>query len=730
MGFSNLKKDLPASLVVFLVALPLCLGVALASGAPLLSGIVSGIVGGIVVGMISGSKTSVSGPAAGLTAVVFASIAQLGSFEVFLTALVIAGVIQLAIGLLKGGILADYIPSNVVKGLLAAIGIILILKQLPHAIGYDAAPEDDFTFVGAEGENTFSALAKMMSFVTPGALVISIVSLLIFIFWGRTPLKKLGFLPTSLYVVVLGVGLNYFFKRFVPSLVIEPTHLVSLPAIDTGKLLSYIHLPDFNYLRNYRVFMVALTIAVVATVETLLNLEAIDKLDPHKRVSPSNREMVAQGIGNMTAGLLGGIPITSVVVRSSVNINAGNVSKASTVLHGVLMLVSVLVLGPVLNMIPLASLAAILLATGYKLTKISLFKEMYAKGWNQFIPFVVTILAIVFTDLLIGVLIGLGVSIFYLLRSNYRNPFTMRKDKLAIGEVIKLELSDEVSFLNKASIKETLWSVPQHSKMIIDATRSTFIDNDVLEVIDDFQTTIAPDKKIQLNILGLRSKYELRDHINFINVLDKQTVKILTPDKILELLKIGNERFLNKRFNEKSYRHQVNATSFGQNPMAIIISCIDSRTSPEIIFDSGIGDLLSIRIAGNIISPEITGSIELAVKEIGVKLIVVKGHSNCGAVLAAVEQLKEGNIGSVTSKIDKSILQYGKGHFQSDRVDARSMEEITCLNVKNSIAEICKQSSYLYSMIKSQQVGIVGAYYHTATGIVDFIDVENVIQPT
>jgi MFS superfamily sulfate permease-like transporter len=722
MKIANLKKDIPASIVVFLVALPLCLGVALASGAPLLSGIISGIVGGIVVGLLSGSQTSVSGPAAGLTAVVLASIAQLGSFEIFLTALLIAGVLQVIMGFLKGGIIANYVPSNVIKGLLAAIGIILILKQIPHAVGYDVVPQEDFSFLEAGGENTFSTLLKMLDFITPGAVVISIVSIIILIYWDKTPLKKFGFFPSSLFVVILGVALNKLFNQFIPQLGIEQSHLVNLPPIDTDNLASYLHLPNLSYLTHYHVFTVALTIAIVASLETLLNIEAVDKIDPHKRETPTNRELKAQGVGNMLAGLLGGIPITSVVVRSSVNINAGNQSKLSAILHGVFMLISVLALGPVLNMIPLASLSAILLMTGYKLAKISLFREMYHKGWHQFIPFMVTVLAVVFTDLLIGVMIGLAVSIFYLLRSNFRNPFTLGKEKLSIGEVVKLELSDEVSFLNKASIKDTLWQVPENSKVIIDATRSGFIDEDVLEVLEDFRTTVAPDRNIQLNIVGLKEKYELKDHIRFINVLDKQTQENLTPRQIIDLLKAGNERFLNGKLGEKYYRHQINATSFGQHPMAVIIGCIDSRTSPEIIFDAAIGDLLTIRIAGNIITPEVIGSIELAVKKIGAKLIVVKAHSNCGAVHAAVQQLKEGNIGFVTSKIDKAISDSGHEHSDIDTSDRQLMEQITMLNARNSIDEIVKHSSCINKLLSNNEIGIVAAYYHTSTGVVEFAD--------
>jgi carbonic anhydrase len=717
---SKLKYDIPASIVVFLVALPLCLGIALASGAPLLSGIISGIIGGVVVGFLSRSHTSVSGPAAGLAAIVLASITQLGNIELFFAALLLAGLLQIIMGLLKTGFIANYVPSNVIKGLLAAIGILLILKQIPHAIGYDQDAVGEFSFLQPDGENTFSALLSMLNNILPGAVLISVVSVLILSFWDKIPSKKIRSFPPSLIVVVLSVGLNELFINFLPYLSIGSAHQVNLPPIDTDNLSSYIHLPDLSYFSDYRVFTVAITIAMVASLETLLNVEAVDKIDPLKRETPQNRELVAQGVGNMAAGFFGGIPVTSVIVRSSVNINAGNKTKLSAILHGIFMLVSVLALSSWLNRIPLAALAAILLVTGYKLAKISLFKEMYSKGAQQFIPFVVTIVAIVLTDLLTGILIGLTVSIFYLLRSNFRNAYTMGRQEFPVGEVVRLELSEEVSFLNKASIKDVLWKIPEGSKAIIDATNSEYIDEDVLELINDFKTTVAPDRNIQLNILGIKDRYESNDLIRFTNVLDKKTQQSFTPEEVLEFLKKGNQRFVKGEWSDKYYHHQISATSSDQNPVAVIVSCIDSRTSPEIVFDAGIGDLLSIRIAGNIISPAIIGSIELSVKKIGAKLIVVMGHSNCGAIGAAIKKVNEENIGFVTSKINKAIEKCGHSHEEINVEDAALIKEITCLNAENSIAEILEGSPYLRSGVKKGEVGIVAAYYDTSSGSVEF----------
>lgn len=717
----KIKYDLPAGLVVFLVALPLCLGIALASGAPLMSGIISGIIGGIVVGSLSGSHTSVSGPAAGLAAVVLASITKLGGFEIFSAALLIAGLLQLASGLLKAGFIANYIPSNVIKGLLAAIGVLLILKQIPQAFGYDNTHQDDFSFIQTNGENTFSHFFNTFFHITPGAVIISILSVFILIFWDKTPMKKIKFFPASLFVVLLGIGLNEIFRMFSPTLYLQSGHLVNIPSTQLSDLSSFVRLPSLTSFSNYNVWLTALTIAIVASLETLLNLEAVDNIDPHKRQSPPNRELVAQGIANMIAGILGGLPLTSVIVRSSVNLNAGAQSKLSSILHGVFLLLAILLLSPMINLIPFASLAAILIVTGYKLAKISIFREMYAKGWNQLIPFMITIIAIIFTDLLTGIIIGLAFSLFYLLKSNYKNPFIIETNQLHKGETIRIELSSQVSFLNKAGIKDTLWDVPANSNVIIDASYTDFIDNDVLELFEDFKNVVAPERNIKLNIIGIKSEYQLSDHIQFVNVLDREAQQQLTPEQIIVFLKNGNERFRQGKWNEKYFRHQVNATSSGQFPMAVIISCIDSRTSPELIFDANLGDLISIRIAGNVINNDIIGSIELALKEMGVKLIVVIGHSRCGAIGAAINNLSSGNISFITQKIkpaiDKAIL-IGHGSENEDGF----YEKVTHLNVENSIDEILSSSSFIRDLDQQGKVGIIEAYYDTVSGDVIFND--------
>ena len=505
---SKLKYDIPASIVVFLVALPLCLGVALASGAPMLSGIIAGVIGGVVVGIISQSNASVSGPAAGLTAVVLTSISDLGSFDLFLLSIVLAGAMQLIAGLLKAGFIANFIPSNVIKGLLAAIGIILILKQIPHTVGFDKDYLANKSLWQEDGEHTFYILLNLLNYITLGPLIVSIVSLLIMIFWDKTPLKNIGFLPASLLVVLIGASLNALFYWMAPSLVIPKENLVNIPSFEG--ITNMITVPNFSGFKSYQVWSIAFTVFAVASIETLLNLEAVENIDPFKRRASPNRELIAQGIGNMLSGLVGGIPITSVIVRSSVNINTGARSKFSTIFHGVMLLASVVLFSSILNLIPLASLATILLITGYKLAKVSLFKKMYQNGLNQFIPFLVTILAIIFTNLLTGVFIGLATSVFYILKSNFKNAYYYEKVMVKNKHEITIRLAEEVSFLNKARIKEILLvKIPKGSKVTIDGSRSNYIDYDILEIIQDFADIQAKEKNIELHLIGIKSKYEL-----------------------------------------------------------------------------------------------------------------------------------------------------------------------------------------------------------------------------
>lgn len=484
--FSSMKYDIPSSVVVFLVALPLCLGVAVASGANPFAGIVAGIIGGIVVGSFSGSNLSVSGPAAGLTSIVALAIQDLKMYEVFLLAVVLAGAIQILMGVLKAGVVGNFIPNAVIKGMLAAIGIILILKQIPHFIGYDVDPEGDQTFVQSDSNNTFTEILNSFHHITPLALIIGMLGALILIVYEQKKIKSLTltkFIPGPLLVVAMGIIVNEVAIRFFPSWSIEADHLVALPLVQSSSdLLAQIRLPHFTAISNPAVWTVAITIAIVASVESLLSLEAIDDLDPEKQVSPTNRELVAQGIGNMTSGLIGGLPVTSVIVRSSANVQSGAKSKLSTILHGVFLLCAAVFLGSFMNKIPLASLAAILILTGYKLAKISLFKEFYSKGFNQFIPFLVTVVAIVFTDLLKGVAVGMLISIFYIIRSNFKSAVMVIKDETRY----LIRFKKEVSFFNKGMLKLLLARIPSNASVLLDPTKSDFIDLDIIDLVNDF----------------------------------------------------------------------------------------------------------------------------------------------------------------------------------------------------------------------------------------------------
>lgn len=502
-SLDTLKADLPASVVVFLVATPLCLGIALASGAPLFSGIISGIVGGTIVGAVSGSALGVSGPAAGLAVIVLTAIAALGSFEAFLLSVVLSGVIQIALGFARAGVIGYYFPSSVIKGMLTGIGLTIILKQLPHAVGYDADPEGSLTFASTGGETTTSALAEMFASVQTGALVVALLSLAVLVLWERPAVKRHKaslWIQGPLVAVVLGVVLNEVFRVLVPGWVITPSHLVQIPIPDDVRgFLNLFTTPDFSQLGNAAVYTTAITLAVVASLETLLCVEATDKLDPLKRITPTDRELKAQGLGNMISGLLGGLPVTQVIVRSSANIQSGARSKASAILHGVLLLAAVVMAPAALNRIPLATLAAILLIVGYKLAKPSLFMEMYRQGRYQFVPFAITVVGILATDLLVGIGLGMVAAVFSILLTNYNNPFFIDRDP---DDAVRIVLSEDVSFLNRAAIMRALAAVRPGSTVVIDASRSMNIDLDVYEIVRDFEQRAALTG-IDLTIEGL-----------------------------------------------------------------------------------------------------------------------------------------------------------------------------------------------------------------------------------
>jgi MFS superfamily sulfate permease-like transporter len=536
-----LKTDLLSGMVVFLVALPLCLGIAVASGAPPFAGIICGVIAGIVVGSLSGSNVSVSGPAAGLIAIVLVAISDLG-YETFIVAVVIAGIIQLTLGFVKAGSISTYFPTAVIEGMLVAIGIIIIKKELPHAIGYDKAHEGDwFALEGGSGSGFFTEIINSVNYAHLGAIIVTLVSLGILIAFNKISfLKKIKLIPGALIVVIVGILINEGFKATGSALAISQEHLVTLPTASSfNEFIGQFTTPDFSAFTSTKVWIVGLTIAIVASIETLLCLEAGDKMDPLKRFSSANTELKAQGVGNILSGLIGGLPMTSVIVRTSANVAAGARTRFSAIAHGVFLLTTVLTIPFLLNKIPMACLAAILIMIGLRLASPKLFKHMYHNGKHQFIPFIVTVIAVVFTDLLKGVGIGLVVSIFFILRGNMKLAYFFKKKEHHEGDTIHIDLAQEVSFLNKAAIKQTLNHLPKNSKVIINAANTVYIDYDVLELIRDFLNFGSKDKNIDVTLKNFKDAYKMEDavHVHSEQDLEGVTAVPYQKKKVLTTLK-------------------------------------------------------------------------------------------------------------------------------------------------------------------------------------------------
>ncbi|MBE2230743.1 MAG: SulP family inorganic anion transporter [Chitinophagaceae bacterium] len=524
--FANLKFDLPAGLVVFLVALPLCLGIALASGAPFFSGIISGIIGGIVIGMLSNSPLSVSGPAAGLAALVLGAITSIGDFSLFLCAVFIAGLLQMALGLAKMGGIANYIPGSVIKGMLTSIGILIIAKQIPHAFGYDKDEKGNVTELFPFGQEDMHELLQPLHHIHVGVFLLCLLSLLIMIVWEKPFIKKrVSFVPGALVAVIVSVVINEIWISSGSALAVTNEHLVQIKvAGSAAEFFSFFTLPDFNGFMNSTVIVYGVVIAIIASLETLLSIEAVDNLDPQRRVTSTNKELIAQGVGNTVAGLIGGLPVTSVIVRSSANVNSGAKSKLSTIIHGSMLLLSIILIPGLLNKIPLSSLAAILLLTGYKLAKPAVFRNFWTAGKYQFAPFIITVLVIIAVDLfgiipalsgkglLVGVMTGIVAATVSILYGNLKNSYYFHSENHQEGDMINIRLSEEVSFLNKAAIRQTLDHMPEKSNVIIDAHNTKYIDYDVLELIKEFRDIKAPLKNIRLQLVGFKEAYNIENY--------------------------------------------------------------------------------------------------------------------------------------------------------------------------------------------------------------------------
>ncbi len=730
----TLPSDLVAGLVVFLVALPLCLGVPLASGAPLISGLVAGIVGGLVVGAVSKSHTSVTGSSPGLAAVVAGAITSLGSYETFLAAVVVAGAVQIVLGLARAGSLAAFFPSCVVNGLLAAIGVILILKQIPHLLGHDTDPEGDMAFLQPDRENTFSELLELVGDIDPIAAGIGLAALLFLIAWERVPARYRLIVPGPLVVVVLGTAAAVLLGQWDARWALSPQHLVQVPvASSLGQWVGYLHYPSLDGFLNPAVYTSGLTIALVASLETLLNLNAVDKLDPYQRHSPPSRELVAQGVGNITSGFFGGLPVSSVIVRSSVNINAGGKTRLSTLVHGAFLAVCAVGLPHWLNRIPISCLAAVLLVTGMRLASPVLFQRMWHQGWNQFLPFAATVISIVLTDPLVGVLVGLALSTGFILRSNLRRPVQHYWERHVGGNVLRIELANQVSFLNRAVLSNVLQSLPQGERVLLDATHTDYIDADILDLFREFTERTARARGIQVYLRGFRSEHRMPETPCNLDVVSSELQRSLSPDEVWRLLCEGNARFCAGEMLHRDLNRQVSATANGQFPLAAVLSCMDSRGPVEAIFDLGIGQVFSIRIAGNVVPEKVLGSLEYACAMAGSKLIVVMGHTRCGAVGAALASFRSGqsareatgcqHLDGVLDEIQQVFgAECDINASTSDESQQRLIDQIAARNVRRGVAAIRECSQVLRQLEEEGRIRIVGAMYDIKSGQVDFLD--------
>lgn len=715
------KQDLIASTVVFLVAIPLCLGIALASNAPLFSGILSGVIGGIIIGSLSRSHVSVSGPAAGLVAVVVAAIHDLGSFESFLLALTLSGLLQFMIGKLKAGFIADYVPGNVIQGLLCAIGVLIIVKQIPFAFGYFAKSQTILNELQDAQKEHFNLanFTEIFDNISLGAVTICSMSLALLFSWQKVTNKTLKLIPGPVLVVIFGIVSNLLFLKFIPLLHLSNRdYLVTIPAIE--RLIDVKHLfsfPEWAAVGNIKIYFYAVLLALVSTIETLLNLEAAEKIDTQKRYCDRNQEMIAQGIGNTISGLLGGLPITSVIVRSSVNVQSGSKTKLSTIMHGIWLLLSVLLIPNIINMIPLASLAAILIFVGIKLANINIFKSMYQRGIESFMPFIITTVMIVSTDLLLGVICGLIVSAIFVMKYNAQPSFEKQLEVYPNGEVLRIRLPQQATFLLKAALITTLRKIPNNSNVLLDASKTLYIDHDIREVITDFSKNLSNDKNISVRTEGFKRHYEHALPEDFTTITTAYTHERLKPIDVLNILKEGNKRFIKSKLLSRDIPLHLESTATDPKPLAVVLGCIDARVPVEIIFDATVGELFVTRVLGNMLNDDVISSLEFACGVSGAKLIVVMGHTQCGAITLACEQSNA----YLTNKLkDTMNTVNNKISFKENKENY--INEVILENVKQSKMKVLEQSAILTKLYQDKKIDIVGAIYDIKTGQIKFDD--------
>ena len=717
-----LKFDILAGLMVFLVALPLCLGIALASDLPLQTGLISGAIGGIVVGFLSGSAVSVSGPAAGMVAICLIALNHLGSFQNFLLAMFFSGFLQILAARRGWGVLANYIPSAVIKGMICGIGVLLIAKQIPMAVTVTHNYHEFKHFLLASvSENNLNPIIDLSFHINTGAFILSLITLSTLIFLDKTKHPWLKTIPGAIAAVIVGTLINEILVIKNSILAQHAHHLVRIPKLQSlYDLSNIIHHPNWQALSNPLVYFYGLVIALVSSIETLVNISATDRLDKNHISTNKNKELFAQGIGNIVASLCGGLPITSVIIRSSVNLEAKAKTKFATMLHGLMLLIALFLTTDILNRIPICILASILIYVGFKLTHPRFYIMMFNQGIDRAVPFLVTVIVVSFGNLLAGILTGLMVNLLFVLRNNSRARINILQESTPGGSNYRLLLPQQTTFLNKATMIEELNTIPRNSKLIIDARYAEFIDKEVIEYIQDYKEFQAPLRNISLNLIGFKEKYQIHDHIDFINVTTYDAQSVLSPSEVLQILVQGNQRFLKDQGIHRSNMIDIHHTAETQHPIAFVLGCIDSRVPVETIFDMTLGDLFCARIAGNVINDDILASIEYACHVVGAKLIVILGHTRCGAIQAACNDVKKGHITTLLAKINPAINAESKtkNHRQGDNLEF--VNHVTHLNVAYSMLEIYERSPILKEMLDQGQIGMVGALYNVSSGQVHF----------
>lgn len=714
-NFKFFRCDFKAGMSVFFVAIPLCLGIAVACKMPIESGLIAGISGGIITGILSGSHTSVSGPAAGVVAMVLQISGVIG-YSNFLLVVILAGVFQIFFGIAKLGRLSNYVPSSVINGLMVAIGVILLLKQIPHLVGYDKIPSGDFNFIQFNEHNTFSTIFHALNHIDITATMIGISSLSLLFWFAHRPNNFITrIIPSSFFVVILSSCAVYLCNNSnIPILFLENTKVIYLKGTEGGSMLQMMNYSNFANI-NLEIIKYGLILAIVVSLETILSVQTADKLDKQKRHTPQTREMIAQGCGNMVSGLFGGLPITSVVVRTSVNINSGGRTKVSAIIHGILLLILCLTTPKFINYIPISCLSAILIFSGIKLIKSASIPKIYKEGWQYFLPFLATCVCIVFTDILTGVLMGLVFGIFFVVKTNYVKSFSYIIHKYHAGNVLNINLPQEISFLNKPSLVRLLDSIPNDISVVINATNTDYIDHDALNAIREFTKVRSKLHGIKVSTIGFKRHYDIENKMHITATISKEAQENMAPSDVLNILKEGNKRFRKNYAIRHDFQSQLKQIVMNQHPIAIVLSCMDSRSAPEIIFDLGIGEILGIRIAGNIVNEDIIGSIEYGCKVLGVKLVVVLGHTSCGAVDAACSNTKLGNATKLIEKISAIIPTCS--HIQDKK---ELIDEVAKINAQKTAEEIENSSEILHSMLNDKKIDIVSGIYDVKSGKVVF----------